>query len=263
MQSDSTYKLGGSKHGIKLTPQGYAYVERIKKINQQQSDKQTLPSELVPDATSEAPKFMIITPPEGDPELFIETGIHKHLIVTYDSIKHFFVALGYLTGKNNPNFLSKVLFKSFQQKQENKPIWNTQKKEQHIHFFDNPQLIKNEAVQRVKWDEEYILQLAEVSKTCLMKQWTLLQKLPAEELNTKGVTKEECIQICLEYDKTVANKQTHPLTADQIKQNEQSKLKNQENEEQNKLKKQKQKELNKLKYSEYHKETEKSDESKD
>lgn len=232
----SPFLVGTAKNSIKLTALGQAYVSTIQASNKEQ----TLPD--TPDGTPNPPttsvaiynkkvtlsNFMIITPPKRDEELFIETGLHKHLLVVYDTATASYLAIGYLTGKNSGELLSHELLKSFQEKQDKQddnPIFKTKQKEQHFAKLKNPVVIKKEDVHRVKWDQEYIQQLPGEAREFLNDHWTKIQKQPIEEFNTKGITKEEAIQMCLEHDKTVISKQKHPLTKDQIKQNEQNKLK--------------------------------------
>lgn len=171
VQPDSIYYLGGSKHDVKLTSIGYAYTDRVKPINEQHlSDKQKVSSELlskdttttITSATTTTAKihatsdtivgqtgasisavkhpldnFVIITPTQRDPALFIETGPEKHLLVGYDPSDDSFKALSYLTGKIGVDMLllSVELYKDFLKKQET-PISNTKQKEQHFFAFN-------------------------------------------------------------------------------------------------------------------------------
>ena len=84
-------------------------------------------------------------------------------------------------------------------------------------------------MQFVKWDKEYLKSIPsehwkEISKE-IMKRW----KNGIEDFPIHGITKEEALLICKEYDKVAAQaKGKHPITSDQTEINEKNKKMQQE-----------------------------------
>lgn len=218
LEDDSNYLLGISKQGVKLSGLGQAYYEKLK-------DDITLSSNVIPELSS---NFIIIVPPENSSKLFIETGKQKHLLVVSDNKGNYY-AIGYMTSKNSGEFLSKEQFKKFQDVKEGNS--NNSNKEQHIVFFDKCIKIEESSMKQVKWGKNYIENLSDDSTKVLTNHCEKLENKPYEIYNPEGITKEKCLQMCIEHDKIASSsgKKKHPLSADQVKQNK-------ENEDKQKLK---------------------------
>ena len=64
-----------------------------------------------------------------------------------------------------------------------------------------------------------------------------------ENFKINGITKEDALNLCKKHDNVVINKKNHPLTADQLKQQELAKVKQKQEQENMKEKQQYQKVL--------------------
>ena len=218
---DTDFLLGGSKNKVKLSQLGQAYYSKVlPKV-----DDNALQAHKVPEVQEKDLEYVIITPPKGNANVFVEIGLHKHLLIVHDTCKDLYFGLTYLTSKHSGKLLSNQQLKAFQDQQENKKSSNTHGKEQRIVPLDRSILINKADVHRVKWDKEYINSLPDASKDFLQHIWEDIQIKPYELFNFDGITKQDCIHMCLEHDEIAKANGKHPLTQDQIMQNEANKHK--------------------------------------
>jgi hypothetical protein len=225
LKDDTDYILGSSKNNIKLSSLGQAYVESMKIPSNNATEE--LP--ILKDKEFVKENFKIIVPPERDSSLFIETGKQKHLLAITDSLGNYY-AVGYLTSKHSGVFISEKQFKSFQdtkEKEQNHENNNINKendkivkeKTQKIVFFKNCIKINVEDLRQVKWDSEYFSSLTKDSFDILITECNTLKEKPSIIFDTNGITKEVCLQMCIEHDKNALKENKHPLSLDQINQN--------------------------------------------
>lgn len=81
--------------------------------------------------------------------------------------------------------------------QNNVAITNTKPEKQYIMLLKNPVLIKKQQVHRILLNSEYIKLLLLTLRKFLNDHYHKIRLIPAKE----------SIQMCLEHDKTVLNKQ--------------------------------------------------------
>ena len=221
LQDNSDHLLGASKHKVKLSNLGQAY--NIK-VTAKTNKEPTFADNNLPNDPNF--KIIIIVPPKSNDDLFIEDGKQKHLIVVYYSSTNRYFSFSYFTGKGSGDFLSSQRFKEFQKQQENDFQESGQTKQQYGAFFEHPVEIKEEDIVRVKWDEEYLENLPETSKELLQEKWNKIKEKAIEPFNKSGITKEHALEMCKDHDKEANKaKPKHPLTDDQIKQNQTNKEK--------------------------------------
>ena len=218
---DTDFLLGSSKNKVKLSSLGQAYYNKVSP----KVDDNALQANKIPQVQEKDFEFLIITPPKGNANVFVEIGLHKHLLIVHDTCKDLYFGLTYLTSKHSGISLSNQQLKAFQDQQENKKASNTLGKEQHAVSLDRAILINKADVHRVKWDKEYIDSLSKVSKDFLQNTWNEIQMQPYKLFNFDGITKQDCIHMCLEHDEIAKANGKHPLTQDQIMQNEANKTK--------------------------------------
>ncbi len=219
LQDDSSYLLGSSKNNVKLSVVGLAYYEAIS------SKKECFDFNVQENINSlQESNLMIIVPPKSTDNIFIDTGIQKHLLVIYNSATDKYFAVGYLTSKKGTEFFSPQQFKAFQDQQENSP--SKSHKQQYFKGLENPIQIKKEDIKRAKWDKEYIQSLpTNTYKEMITSLWADLKEKKFQIFENAGLTMEDGIRMCQQYDTIVRNKSKHPLTAKQIQLNEENKQK--------------------------------------
>ena len=217
--NNNTVLIGESKNKVKLTALGQAYSSIVKK----NTDIIATTNNVFNFDPGKSHEFNIIFPPPRNNDLFIETGNQKHLIIVHNTITQKTFGLGYLTSKISGIFLSDTQFKKFQNnldKKNNSSEENSNQihngKTQHFFEFGSLQEIREEDVNPVKGGKEYLnfIDQLGVFTNILRKN----DEKPYAEFNKNGLTKDNCIQMCVEHDNFVKNKQPHPLTDDQIKQ---------------------------------------------
>jgi hypothetical protein len=84
--------------------------------------------------------------------------------------------------------------------------------------FKHPLKVNERDIKRVFKDTEYLDSMPSSSKEDLKAFHKSLMKKNFLLFETKGLTKEHCLNMCKEHDKTYHNKGKHPLTEDQMKQ---------------------------------------------
>lgn len=215
LKDDSVYLLGNTKHGIKLSSLGQAYVETF--FSNTQNNNHDLPKFSNPISEQ---NLKIIIPPKSENDCFIETGKQKHLLVVVDENNRIF-PLCYLTSKSTAQFLSHQQFKNFQNQKEDLDINITNKKQSYVKFNQLMEIDQKDVIY-VKWDKEYLQNLTKTAFAELRAIFEILStQQTCEFYNNKGLTKEDCLKMCIEHDKIAEKKGAkHPLSADQIKQNE-------------------------------------------
>ena len=124
------------KNKLKLSPLGQAYSTKLKNSHE---TKVSLKDEKV-----KFEDLMIITPPLVNDDLFIETGLQKHLLVVYDSSIDKYIATHYLTRKPTAEKLCDKEFKVFQNEQQYPEKTFVSKKSQNIFGLKTPRLINKE-----------------------------------------------------------------------------------------------------------------------
>lgn len=230
LEDTSDHMLGLSKNDVKLTQVGQAYVENFilnTRINEKNNNE--MPKFSAPISRG---NLKIIIPPKSESDSFVETGKQKHLLVIVDENTRIF-PIGYLTSKSSAEFLSTQQFKAFQNQKETLDITITKKKQHYVEFTQLMEIYQDD-VKRVKWDKDYIENLSEESfKNLVVSFEKMLKQERCEFYDNKGLTKEDCLKMCIEHDKIADKKGAkHPLSADQIKQNvlnsEKMKVKGQE-----------------------------------
>jgi hypothetical protein len=131
--------------------------------------------------------------------------------------------LGYFTSKISGELFSNEQFKVFQAKLEDPNFTPKTVKTQFFVPFDNAESIAANEVKIVEGGTEYIQSCSKEKRlTDILKK---LEEKPYKEFNPQGISKEDCLKMCLEHDENVKNNKTHPLTADQIKLNDLNKQK--------------------------------------
>jgi hypothetical protein len=212
MADNSSFRLGVARNKVKLSSLGQAYYEKLEK----QSEFCAL--NPVFETSNLSHKFKIIIPPQGNNNLFIETGKEKHLLIVVDDQGNHF-AFGYFTSKLTGSIISEQQFKKFQENKEGlESIKNL--KDQRFHAFENLIKLNSEEIKVVKWQQEYIKTLTEESTKYLEE---VIKEISTKAIicwDSNGVTREDCLKMCQEHDKVASTKNSkHPLTADQKKQN--------------------------------------------
>ena len=211
--------LGGSKHKVKLTPLGHAYHTQV---TEKDVDKEMLPPPKI--SSVENLQFMIVVPPIDRDNTFIETGKQRHLFVTYNSVDGQYYATAYLTSKTSGKFFSETQYKRFEDEQENK-VNNKPNKTQYFVPLENAQRIDPEDIVVVKYSEEYLASIPEKTLENLCETVKEHTEVPAQHFNKLGVTKEQKVDMCIQYDNNFNNNKKHPQTPDQLKVQEQGKFK--------------------------------------
>ena len=235
MKDGTIANIGESKNSLKLNALGQAYAKQCEpKLN---------PECKIHDL-GEKPTFIIVAPPTNSDNLLIETGKQKHLLVAFNTTTNEYFAIGYLTSKASGIFIHDKQVKLFQDEKENGspkiPV-----KKQYLAKFDNPVKIENQDIQRIRWEGEYFDSLSNDIKISLIEIWSTVKQNPYSFFNKNGITKEIGLKMCQKHDENLKNKAKHPMTEDQLKQQEDAKLKQQ----------QKQQEKNKFKQTTQHDET--------
>lgn len=218
LQDDSNHFLGCSKNKIKLSNLGQAYFE-----NFISNTKENENSDLVLENISKF-EFIIIVPPQNASDLFIETGKQKHMLVVVDENGNFY-ACGYTTSKKDAKNFCDVQIKKFQENKENIQTIKENKMQKFVAFDNFIKIDKND-IRRVKWDEEYIKNLSAQTLDYLELLCEDLNKKIYKIFDKKGITKEDCLKMCIEHDNIAYKKNIekkigveHPLTKNQIKKN--------------------------------------------
>jgi hypothetical protein len=209
---DTSITLGQPVNKVKLSSLGQAYASQV-------SNKDISNTKLPEDSNYE---YKIVAPIVNNDKVFIETANLKHLLVACHIVTNEMFALGYLTSKQgSTKHLSNMQYTKFQNQQENKEdkdMENKQVKPQQLCGYNNAKQINIKDIVVVKYSKEY-LQLINQNKIfqdILIEQRTKF----IEKFNTEGLTKDDCVKMCIEHDKAVKSQKPHPLTDDQIKQQE-------------------------------------------
>lgn len=218
---DGSYAtIGTSKHKLKLTPLGQAYATLT------QNEEETVLVNF-PIQKGIVDRLIIIAPPQGNENLVIEMGIHKHLVALYNAINDQYYGVGYLTSKTSGTLISPQQIKTFQQIQKGEDITGTPKS-QYFFSFKNPIIMDPADIQRVYGDTEYIKTFTQDVRKDFDTLWKTMSKQPTVKFNRDGISKTQGIKMCQAHDAVVANKEKHPQTPDQNKQQEKGKAKQQE-----------------------------------
>lgn len=223
-QDNNNVVVGLPKNKAKLSPLGQAYSPKTSQdINDEKVMQEIVSREIA------FKDLMIIPPPPDTEECFIETGLQKHLVVVFDTSCDAYIATHYCTSKNSGIQLCDKQLKLFQNEHDNPGTVFVSTKVQNIVPLTTPLIIKKEDIpSRVYLDKEYLNTVPEDVKQAVALDVRKRIKNPAQEFNKSGITKQDCINMCREHDNTLLKKGKHPLTPDQIKQNEENKKKQQE-----------------------------------
>lgn len=231
LQNGETFLLNQTKHKVKLSSLGQAYNEKLppKEYNIKTDDAF---AQNIDDM-----KYFIIAPPSVTDECLIETGIHKHMIVTFDTVTGEYYAAGYLTSKNSGFNLSVPQYKAFETCKNNEAEIFLSGKPQNLKAFKNPTKINQEDIKIVKYSEEYI---AQFSKDDIDSIKDIIKKQKetgyTTNIDKQGLTKDMALEICKQHDVVAEeltklykiNKNTnnnikpkiqHPLNEDQKEKN--------------------------------------------
>ena len=127
--------------------------------------------------------------------------------------------MGYFTSGEE---FSKEQLKVFPSKLEDANTTFVNHKLQYFVCFNNAESISTNEVKVVKGDTEYIKAFNNVNLEALRKE---LENKPYKEFNASGISKEDCLNICIEHDKNINSNKSHPLTENEIKLNELNKAK--------------------------------------
>lgn len=174
-------------------------------------------------------QLIISTPPKSTDETIIDTGKQKHLVLAQDQEdKDYVIALGYLTSKNSGFLLSDKQFKVFQNEMSGITSVKNTDKIQKVFFFEIPFRIKKEDIKEAAWDKQYMSQISPENMKLMLKEIEKSWINGFKDFVKDALTKIEILQMCKDHDNTVKKKGKHPLTADQIKQQEENKKKQQE-----------------------------------
>jgi len=220
-KNNQSVVVGESKNNVKLSQVGQAYYEKYIKSKEPISP-QTSPLPNIKNLADA--KIGICIPPQSGSETLIEIGKHKHLLLADDpENKEYIIVYGYLTSKKDPAlFLSNKQFKAFQKEKEKESSLN--KKTQQFVAFNIPHRIKKDSLVFVKWDKEYLKTISDDSWEAIETQIKTNWNKGIIDFSINGITKEDALLICKEYDKVAAQQEgKHPLTADQVKINEEHK----------------------------------------
>lgn len=119
----------------------------------------------------------------------------------------------------NTNFILKQV-KTFINKKENPDFVPKSSKTQYLRVFDNARKIEANDIKRILHDTEYLASLSDIVKIQLKKQWADFQEMTYTPFNKKGITESDALEMCKLHDAIIKSKKKHPLTLDQVKQNE-------------------------------------------
>ena len=179
LKDGSEHLVGNPKNKIKLTQLGMAYSDAV--------DFHEKSPIHVENKHIEFHNLVIITPPTPHDDLFIETGLQKHLLAAYDSTTDTYVIIHYFTSKNTAVKLSDKQLKIFQNEQEHPENNYTSKKPQNIVALKTPRIINKKDVNRVYKDQEYLSLIEDSIQNKIKEQVKDILQLPAEEFNKRGI----------------------------------------------------------------------------
>jgi hypothetical protein len=244
LQDGSDFRLGLSKNGIKLTPLGQAYDELLPKT------EDLIQEQKHPCPTIHTIKMIISAPPASTDNTIIDGGKQKHLLIIQNEENDTYVVIGYLTSKTTGEYLADKQFKAFQNEKikedENKDEDKTEKdvdkkeeKKQNVCIFDVPLEIDKKNVKEVKWDQEYFQEIPPENIVAMLQKLKSHWDKGIKSFPTDAITRERALHMCKEHDKIVKAKGKHPLTFDQVKQQEEAKKKQQDKQNMEKIKKHK------------------------
>jgi hypothetical protein len=225
----SDYALNDSKYGTKLTSTGDAY-------EQQTRNNTSKNIEININIDNKNP--LIIVPPKSKDNIIVENGKAKHLLYGFYTSEGDFMAIGYFTTNKSGIQVSKQQYKCFEEQQENKtmdqPLENDmykKEKAQHFVMFEQGTIIKKEDIKPVKYSTEFLETFDEKTKKTLKEPLSDFQdKATVKYEDTSGLTKENCIDICKNYDKTAEAIAKNPKTNQKHPLSPLQKTLNQENE---------------------------------
>jgi hypothetical protein len=190
----------GKGTDYKLTGIGYAYVKKISK---------PLYIKNTDDVKEETFDFYIGVAKHKE-NLFLNSGDQTHMFVVYKRNDKTWFSPGYLTSKPTDVHLGDMQFKLYQDINYGGNIPNNKlkNKPQFFTYYDNAKNISKDQIILLKGGHDYIEYLG---KTAIMT--TLCQKIMKKDYvnyNPEGITIEQCIAACMDYDTVVKKKLSHP-----------------------------------------------------
>lgn len=217
-ENDEDVILGSSLTGMKLKPLAVAYSNRMNK----RTEISVLKNQDDFDITKV--EFLLAVTNIEKNNCFMETAKQKHIIIVHEKNKDEYYAMAYLTSKQLSRKFYDIKFKEYQ---DNKVFHNVKKPSnasQNFVTYENLEKISVNDLQILKYSSEYIKDSN--NEELLRDIFKQLLQENIVQYNNKGLTKEDCINICLEYDTYIECNKPQPLTEDQILQNELNKENN-------------------------------------
>jgi hypothetical protein len=224
--SDNTrHVLGKSTNKVKLTSLGQAYWSKIKEQNKNKTTEstETEPKKINLGELTREKCIIIIPPKSSDDESIIETAKQKHLLVVHTETDEYFV-FAILTSKSSEEVINKQQLSPFQKQCEGE-VPSTKEKPQRLFATKQFEKLRKIDIQRVKWDTKYVQSLSEDEFDLVKEIHDKNKDKPAIPFENKGITKEEGLKMCQEHDHIIATGQKHPMTLDQIQNQEKAKQK--------------------------------------
>lgn len=137
------------------------------------------------------------------------------MLAAYNKNTDEYHVLGFFSSKKTGYEFSKEQFKVFQSKLDDPNSTINSNKSQHFFPLDHAETISSSEVQIVKEGTKYIK--ASNQEGYLKSISNDLENKPYKMFSFSRITKEDCLKMCLEHDKTIKDNKKHPLTVDQIK----------------------------------------------
>ena len=201
-----------SQYNIKLTQLGQAHCKEMIKTkmlehgisNYNESDYEY--------------KLGIMTDPNTD--ILIPSGKETHIVTVliFNKKNNETYIMGFLTSKKAGEEISSIQYIDYQRQKENEnevskitKIQKTQQYQASEHF----EWVDKNKIKFLKWGEEYINN-TELRDILRLQHDNIYPNL-AKIINS-GLTKKNIIEICLNFDKKIKNKEPQPKTKEQILQ---------------------------------------------
>lgn len=204
LQHDNTILVGLSKNQVKLTLYGIAYFEKV-------SQPVTTYQQTKPCPQKNDIELSIILPPMSTEDTIIDHGKQKHLLLVYNVKGDFYMVIGYFTSKKSSHQISEKQFKNFQEEQHG--IYKSSTKKQYIVLFPTPLKIEESCIQQAKWGQEYLQNIPQKNLDEIYLEIKNQWPKGYGAFTNHGITKEQALQMCKDFDKDVSTKGKH-LTLD-------------------------------------------------
>lgn len=265
-EDGSKITVGEYPYNIKASPLGIALLDQTKKnaiieknysaspsdSDNQEEDTQRIIEQLVL-ITIPTQGIATVIPSENQTHIVIASQYKKELAV-YNKESHTYKLYAHMTSQTGFTPISKTQFKLYQKQKSFEEQNQTyvassdeghqDKKIQYLKVYDNIKEIPADQVVVLKWGSTYIQDCVELEN--VKDRIEALNKKPIEQLKSRGITDQDLLQSCQQFDTNKAKKIPQPQTEMQLekklKTDEIHKEKHKEKLEQTKLEGKKKKE---------------------